>query len=148
MSELEPPLFPQRHWIGPPERAAAEQIELGGTAYRIVGTGTIRALEHWVRGGTFHKYGRSVYDQLLEELGTPEAAVERMHEVRSRLKFEGELRDGGLRWMVTYQRSGDRTSSGFSSGQSTPEDVAYSALTMIEEHEREVYEQTAMGGLA
>ncbi len=148
MSELEPPLFPQRHWVGPAERDAAEQVELGGTAYGIVGAGAIRALEHWVRGGTFHKYGRTVFDQLVEELGTPDAAVERMHEVRARLKFEGELRDGGLRWMVTYQRSGDRDAQGLSSGPSTVEDVAYSALTMIEEHEREVYEQTTVLGLA
>lgn len=148
MSELEPALFPPRHWVGPPERDAAERIALGGSAAKYLIVGPVRALEHWVNGGTFHRYSRPVYHQLEDELGSADAAVEQMHRVRSRLKFEGDLRDGMVRWRVSYQRSGDPDAYGLSSGGSTAQDVAYYALTMIEEHEREVYEQTTILGLA
>lgn len=155
MSDLKAPLFPHRDWVDDRARRLAEDTPLEGTAARVRrdssgevlwrACGTIQALEHWVTGGTFHQYGVRVFDQLVEELGTAEPAVERMHEVRSRLHFEGKLRDGGLRWMVSYQRSGDHDANGFSSGPSTAEDVAYSALTMIEQHEREVYERQVVG---
>jgi hypothetical protein len=148
VSTLEAPLFPRRDWIGPEERDAAERIALGGSAARHLIVGPVRALEHWVKGGTFHRYGRSVYQQLEDELGSAEAAVEEIHRVGSRLKFEGEMVDGRLRWMVTYRRSGDPDAFGLSSGGSTAQDVAYSALHMIEEHEREVYERDTVLGLA
>lgn len=144
----EEPLFPQRHWVGPPERDAAERIALGGSAAKHLIVGPVRALEHWVKGGTFHRYARSAYQQLEDELGSAEAAVEQLHRVGSRLKFEGELIDGDVRWKVSYQRSGDPDAHGLSSGGMTAQDVAYSALTMIEQHEREVYEQTTIVGLS
>lgn len=148
MSELEPPLFPQRHWVGPPEREAAERILLGGSAALYLMVGPVRALEHWVKGGTFHRYTRSVYHQLEDDLGSAEAAVEQMHRIRARLKFDGELVEGRLRWTVSYQRAGDPDAYGGASGMSTAPDAAYSALTLIEEHEREIYEQTTVLGLA
>lgn len=145
---LDPPLFPLRHWVGPPEREDAERtaVRAGQASVRYVG-GTVDLLQHWVCGASFHRYGPSVLDVLTEKHGVEEA-VRIFHEHPARLDLEGRLMDGTVRWLVSYQRAGDPDADGFHSGHSHLEDACYAALTMIEEHEREAYEQALVVGTA
>lgn len=55
---------------------------------------------------------------------------------------------GYVEFWITYRQAGDPDSSGFGGAYLTPEDAAYSALSMIEAHEREVYEENLVAGLA
>lgn len=64
------------------------------------------------------------------------------------LKYEGELRDGYVRWRVEYRQHGDLDSWGMSSGASCAEDAAYSACSMIETHELEQFEAELVLGTA
>lgn len=153
---LDPPLFPLRCWVGPPEREAAERAaaEAGRASVRYIG-GTVDLLQHWVCGASFHQYGPSVLVALEEEHGAEEAVrilhehpARILHEHPARLDLEGRLVDGAIRWLVSYQRAGDPDANGFHSGHSNVEDACYAALTMIEEHEREAYEEALVVGIA
>lgn len=105
-------------------------------------------MKRWVQGQPFHPYGRRSWDCLDGE--TVAEAVERCRDIPARLEFTGELLSyrSTVEFWITYQQTGDPGGSGFSGPWSSIEDACYASLTMIEEHEREVYEQTLIVGLA
>lgn len=130
MIALAPPRYPKRN------------------GYRAgeCGREPLKDLERWVKGLTFHPYGVAAHDRA----ATVEEALENMRECPCRLEFTGEMLGyrGYVEFWITYRQAGDPDSSGFGGAYLTPEDAAYSALSMIEAHEREVYEENLVAGLA
>jgi hypothetical protein len=148
---LAPSLFPHLDWIDPDVRRGWQEIPLGGTAglapYR---RGPLFALEVWVAGGTFHQYGRTSFDLALERFGSPSEAVAEMALTKARLKLSANLAQGqrGMSWSLDYQRYGDPDAWGASSGYGSLDDIVYGALSLIEQHERQVYEESLVLGVA
>lgn len=122
---LDPPLFPDR-----------PTYKVGETGDRAQ-----RALARWVRGGRFHKYGQLRWEQPDWQPGGEEGG---------RLEYRGTLYEGEelIRWIVSYGRAGEPNNDGFCSGYSSVEDAAYTACHLIEESEREAYEQNLVIGVA
>lgn len=119
--KLDPPLYPDREVYHSGEVPEA-----------------LRVLEDWVRGRRpFHRYG-----QWPHEVEGYDRAL------RARLDLRGELVAGGMRWTCSYRRVGLADEHGFSSGYSHPADAAYACLVHIEQHEREVYEENLVVGIA
>lgn len=147
---IDAPLYSRRDGVDPRARAAAEAILPGGTAGRHRALGTIGTLDHWIRGGTFHRYGISAYEALRLEGLSIDEALEQMRVRPASLELEGTLRSGGrgVYWSLQYHRVGLTEEYGGNSGYSTAEDCAYEALVLIEEHERAVYENNLVVGLA
>lgn len=72
-----------------------------------------------------------------------------MRDYPALLEYVGALGGYGyVEFAVKFQQTGDPDSWGSTRPHFTPEDAAYAALTMIEEHEREVYETNLVMGLA
>lgn len=120
---MQPPLFPPRQWYTVGDRPE-----------------TLVVLEKWVTGATFHRYapnGWELFDVFARE------------EIPALLEFHANLIfPGRLTWSYRYQRAGDPEGTGHGSGHSHPADAAYCALSMIEEHERELFESTLLVGVA
>jgi hypothetical protein len=126
---LDAPLYPERSTVRAGE----------------CGKQPIKDLEAWVRGGTFHRYGVRATDRG----PTVEEALARCRDYPHVLTFAGEASwIRGLNWGVRFRQVGDPDSWGMTTPHMTPEDAAYAALTLIEEHEREVYELTVPIGFA
>ncbi len=124
---LEQPLYPHRDWV-----------EAGKC-----GKQPLEDLEAWVRGGTFHRYGVKA----TERGPTIEDALERCRDYPHVLTFDGKLSwIRGMDWSVKFRQVGDPDSWGMTSPHMTPEDAAYAALSMIEEHERDLFERAAPWG--
>ena len=120
---MKPAIFPERHiWTVSETGTAAQE-----------------ALVRWALGSSFHHYGTLRHDQPNYEYREEGARVE----FSSSIDWYGKLR-----WRVSYARSGERDSHGLCSGYSSPEDAAYSACSVIEEYEREVYEERLVVGVA
>lgn len=102
---------------------------------------TIGILERWARGERVHPYGFTA----AEEFGWDAAYHHPQH-----LDIRGVSDGDRLRWSVYGWRRGDEHAAGriHCSGYSHPADACYSALTMIEEHEREQWEAALVLGLA
>lgn len=148
---LDDPLFPERHWVDDRARAKAEETPLAGTAGTWNVRGTVAVLEHWVRGGSFHRYGLTSLDELQRDGLSLDDTVAQTHYCKPRLSIEGHLREGygrGTWWSISYQRLGVSEAYGGNAGYSTAEDAAYAALTLIEEHEREQYVEHLVLGVA
>lgn len=118
--DLEPELYPPRNFYHWGERPEA-----------------LVNLERWVKGGSFHRYGQPSHEH--EDYD---------RDVTPELKIAGDLVDGSMRWHVFYQRFGVAAAWGGGSGSSHPADVAYSALTLIEEHERQEWIERLVIGIA
>lgn len=129
---MEQPIYPRRN------------------GYRVgeCGRQPIRDMERWVRGLPFHPYGRRASDPLDGE--TVEDAVDRCRYSPSLLKIDGELLDyrSTVEFWIRYRQVGDADSSGFGGPHPSSEDACYAALSLIEQHEREVYERDLVVGLA
>lgn len=101
----------------------------------------LKALESWVRGGRVHPYGRSSFEEYGDAVFGQEGEVE----------FESRLAVySGLSWRLRAVRRGDLTGKDavFCSGYSHPGDAAYTALSLIEEHDREEFEARLVVGVA
>ena len=103
-------------------------------------------LRVWTQGLTFHPYGVRAYDRG----PTIEEALERMREHPAALEFQGKMTiwGSGLEWHVRFRQAGDPDSWGSCGWHMTPEDAAYAALALIEEQEREAYEEALVVGIA
>ena len=108
----------------------------------------LRDLERWVKGASFHSYGVASYAPREGEAWAD--SLERMKDCPGELTIEGKLLDyrSQIEYWVWYRRGGDSDAHGGSGPHSSPEDAAYSCLVYIEEHERSVYEEQLVVGLA
>jgi len=131
-SSLASPLYPQRSFVRAGE----------------CGLKPLRDLERWVKGASFHPYGIVSWEPQEDE-DWPEA-LDRMRECPGELKIDGKLLDyrTTIEYWVWYRRAGESDAYGGGGPHMTPEDAAYSCLSYIEEHERQVYEQQLVVGLS
>lgn len=125
MPTMTAPLFPERHIYTIGERGD-----------------TMETLRLWVNGGTFHPYAVPVWQR--------EGFEHDRRDDGRLLKYEGKMDEmGHMRWVVFFrQRGDDGSGTGLCGGYSHPADAAYSALHLIEEDERERYEQELVIGVA
>jgi hypothetical protein len=117
---MEEPKYPHRDWV-----------EAGKC-----GRQPLKDLETWVKGGTFHRYGVTVYDRG----PTIDEAIKRIREHPSLLEFDSRWDGSHVAFGVRAMQAGDPESFVASMFHFTPEDASYAALALIEEHERELYE--------
>lgn len=120
---MAPPRFPRRDVSRVNDRPEVEGI-----------------LQAWVNGHSFHPYALDVW----REPGWAAECAFQGH-----LKFTGELVDGRMRWTYSWRRRGnDPDAHGGGGGYSSASDCARAALEGIEEHERGVFEQNLVVGVA
>lgn len=89
-----------------------------------------RILEAWVKGRDFHPYVPPRFVSWEDRREWPEY-----------LELHGQwVQEAGyLRWSLRYQRVGEPDSRGFHSGAGGVNAICYSALSMIEAHDREMW---------
>jgi hypothetical protein len=104
---------------------------------------TVEILERWIMGARVHPYGSTSQEQY---------GWEAAYRNPPHLDLRGVNDGDGTRWTVSGWRRGHTTGeqSGrfFCSGYSHPADACYSALTLIEEEEREKWEAALVLGVA
>lgn len=131
-SLLQAPLYPHRGFVKAGE----------------CGHEPIKHLEQWVRGIPFHPYGVAAHDRG----PTLDEALQQIRYHPGILEFDGKLDQSGgtrgIRWGVRFQQAGDPDSWGSTRPHMTAEDAAYAALALIEEHERDLFEQASPVGHA
>lgn len=121
---LDPPLYPERGCY-----------QIGDDA----AVGAFERLRLWVRGSVFHPYGFVAREH-------PDYDIETGPLLDVRAALTGAF--GSMRFTITYRQAGGFGRTGFVSGHSSLDDAAYSALTGIEQDERDFYECDLVEGVA
>lgn len=126
---MDEPLYPERHWWHAGD----------------CGKQPLKDIVKWTQGGTFHRYGRT----FIESHGDVDEALLLMCAHRALVEFTSTIaRHYTLDWSLFAVRTGDPASRVLVRPHMTPEDAAYAALTLIEQDDREYYEQNLVVGFA